>query len=339
MKHNKCGYEWYIEPNAFLRGNRCLKCSGKIKKTTEQFKQEVSKLVNNEYNILGEYINNKTKIEFIHNICGYKFMMKPNSFLSRQRCPKCSGKMKKNTEQFIQEVYDLVRDEYEVQGEYINNKIKIPIKHNICEHTWDISPNNFLKGYRCPKCAGLLPYTTETFKEKVYSLVQDEYSVLGEYINANTNIYMKHNICNFKYNVKPSKFLRGNRCPQCNESKGERKVRYYLENKNIIFIPQYTFNNLLSDYNNPLKFDFGVFDNNNNLKQLIEYDGKQHFEIVEGWTTEEEYNIIQYYDQLKNNYCKKYNIPLLRIPYWDFNNIENILEGDNNIHMGKKEMD
>ena len=31
-------------------------------------------------------------------------------------------------------------------------------------------------------------------------------------------------------------------------------------------------------------------------------------------------------DGIKNNYCKNNNIPLLRIPYWEFNNIEKILE-------------
>ena len=31
-------------------------------------------------------------------------------------------------------------------------------------------------------------------------------------------------------------------------------------------------------------------------------------------------------DQIKNKYCKDNNITLIRIPYWDFDNIENILK-------------
>ena len=30
-------------------------------------------------------------------------------------------------------------------------------------------------------------------------------------------------------------------------------------------------------------------------------------------------------DNIKNNYCRENNIKLLRIPYWDYDNIENIL--------------
>ena len=30
---------------------------------------------------------------------------------------------------------------------------------------------------------------------------------------------------------------------------------------------------------------------------------------------------------LKDKYCKENNIPLTRIPYWDFDNIEEIIEG------------
>lgn len=35
---------------------------------------------------------------------------------------------------------------------------------------------------------------------------------------------------------------------------------------------------------------------------------------------------IQKRDNIKTEYCKDNNITLIRIPYWDFNNIENILK-------------
>jgi len=34
---------------------------------------------------------------------------------------------------------------------------------------------------------------------------------------------------------------------------------------------------------------------------------------------------LQYHDKLKNEYCKKHNIKLVRISYKDFKNIEAIL--------------
>ena len=215
MLHNKCGYEYKVTPHSFISGTRCPKCGGKMKKTDEQFKQEIYDLVGDEYTVLGEYVNTSTKIKIIHNKCGFIFEIKPNSFLSGNRCLKCSGKMKKTTEQFKQEIFDLLGDEYTVLGEYINSKTKIEILHKKCGYKYSVKPNVFLSGSRCPKCAGSMKKNTEIFKQEVFDLVNDEYTVLGEYINSKTKIIMRHNKCGYKYKVAPNNFLRGNRCPNC----------------------------------------------------------------------------------------------------------------------------
>lgn len=41
---------------------------------------------------------------------------------------------------------------------------------------------------------------------------------------------------------------------------------------------------------------------------------------------EEMLDDIKYRDNIKTTYCSINNIDLLRIPYWDFSNIENILK-------------
>ena len=81
----------------------------------------------------------------------------------------------------------------------------------------------------------------------------------------------------------------------------------------MIFEKEYKFQNLLSQKGNPLKFDFAIIDNNSILF-LIEYDGIQHF-TIRGWNDEEHLKQNQYNDELKNQYCKKNNIKLLRIKY------------------------
>lgn len=72
-------------------------------------------------------------------------------------------------------------------------------------------------------------------------------------------------------------------------------------------------------------FDFAIIDNNEKVTTLIEYDGRQHFEPISDFGGEEGFKITQNNDSIKNKYCKNNNIPLLRIPYWDFDNIELIL--------------
>ena len=52
-----------------------------------------------------------------------------------------------------------------------------------------------------------------------------------------------------------------------------------------------------------------------------------HYEAKGGWNTPERLAQTQYYDQIKNEYAKSHNIPLKRIPYWDYDKItlENIM--------------
>jgi hypothetical protein len=57
--------------------------------------------------------------------------------------------------------------------------------------------------------------THEEFMSEVYSLVGDEYSILGEYQSSHSKITFKHNKCQSEYEVSPSNFLSGKRCPSC----------------------------------------------------------------------------------------------------------------------------
>lgn len=112
------------------------------------------------------------------------------------------------------------------------------------------------------------------------------------------------------------------RCKYCNSiSEGERLVSNILNKKKIKFKQQYSFPDLLSENDNPLKFDFAIF-YKDNLHYLIEYDGEQHYKSIYG---EDNLEITKYRDNLKNIYCKNNNIKLIRIPFWEFDNIETII--------------
>ena len=151
-------------------------------KTHEQFIKEVFKEVGNEYTILGQYLNSKTKIEIKHNKCGYTFNMQPHNFIDlSQRCPRCAANARKTNKQFLQEVYQLVGNEYTFLEAYVTNNTLIKVKHNKCGHIYKVRPSNFLSGKRCPKCAGCIKKTTKQFKQEIYDLYKGEYEVLGEY--------------------------------------------------------------------------------------------------------------------------------------------------------------
>lgn len=115
----------------------------------------------------------------------------------------------------------------------------------------------------------------------------------------------------------------------CINSRGEKKIIEILLSNNINFATQYTFNDLVGERGGKLRFDFAIFDDNNNLKQLIEFDGRQHYYGPEGnWTHSYPKEVLQANDQRKNLYCKNHNIKLNRIPYYELKNIteKNLLE-------------
>lgn len=116
-------------------------------------------------------------------------------------------------------------------------------------------------------------------------------------------------------------------CPYCFDtkkfifSKGEKAIENILNQLNIIYIPQYTFNECRDK--NMLPFDYYL----PHLNKCIEYDGQHHyfpvnFNGITDELAEENYKNTLKHDNIKNEYCKTNHIPLLRIPYYDFSNID-----------------
>lgn len=107
----------------------------------------------------------------------------------------------------------------------------------------------------------------------------------------------------------------------CLKSKGEEKIAKLLTENNISFKREYIIKDLsLSTGGNP-RFDFAIFDNDGILKYFIEYHGEQHYYSRGNIFTKEKVNTIQQRDREKENYCKNVNIPLIIIPYTNFNTI------------------
>lgn len=108
----------------------------------------------------------------------------------------------------------------------------------------------------------------------------------------------------------------------CLVSKGEYYVGNILNKMGLNYKKQYTFLDLKGK-NKPLRFDFAVFEKEK-LHCLIEYQGRQHYEPIEDFGGEENFNIQRFYDEKKRHYCEENNIKLIEIPYWDFNKIDEI---------------
>lgn len=98
-------------------------------------------------------------------------------------------------------------------------------------------------------------------------------------------------------------------------SRGEIKIEDILIESGMNFEEEYSFDDLISSSKRPLRFDFAVFDDNNELMFLIEYQGIQHYEPKSKFGGYSGLRKQQFNDMQKREYCKKHNIILIEIPY------------------------
>ena len=105
-------------------------------------------------------------------------------------------------------------------------------------------------------------------------------------------------------------------CGCISSSYGELKIKQLLEENNINFIQQYSFDDCKSDKNYKLKFDFAIF-KNQSLYCLVEFQGIQHYKESNKFDDHEKLEDRQKRDNIKRQYCKKNNISLIEIPYTD----------------------
>lgn len=103
-------------------------------------------------------------------------------------------------------------------------------------------------------------------------------------------------------------------CGCITDSKGVRKIKQILDNNNISYITEQTFESCkFEDSKQMARFDFYI-----NNEFLLEYDGIQHFREQDTNYFKDTLAQRQAHDQYKNDWCKNNLIPLKRIPYTDY---------------------
>jgi hypothetical protein len=279
------------------------------KLTTKIFVDRCVKKYGDEFDYtLTKYVNQHTKIKIICKVHG-EFEQTPNAHIRWGKCPKCNNKKAKTLNDFIDESNIAHNKKYNYElVEYKNNKTKVKIIcpiHGIFEQT----PLAHTRGQGCKKCS----IVNQRKDEKTFIIQSNilhgvyNYSLV-KYVNAHKKVKIiceKHGV----FEQSPNRHLRGDGCPICRESKGEKKISKILEGNKIIFIRQKKFDDCCDK--RKLPFDFYLPEYN----MCIEYDGRQHFESVVGFGGDEEFSKTQKHDKIKNEYCKENNIKLIRIKY------------------------
>lgn len=250
-----------------------------------------------------------------------------NHINKKSGCPLCKGFNLKNQDKIkiAQNIHLNKYDYSEIKGRILQ-KEKQPIKcveHGVFYQTWD---NHVNKKQGCPECAeyGRKKRTIESIITQTVGLNTDYKYYWDTYIDYYVPMDIecsKHGV--FKQTI--ANHLFGQRCPKCIRSMGEEKIEEILKSKKISYITQKTFKECINPKTKyMLRFDFYIPEKN----ILIEYDGELHFKSVEYFGGEKTLKKYKYLDNIKTKYCLDNNIKLIRIPYFNYTEISNILENE-----------
>lgn len=283
--------------------------------------------------LFDKYINTKTKLLAMTQE-GYKFYMSLENLKNNKNDNCFSNKNEfylENIQQLINnQNLNLIALEKVVKLDN-NNKVKTFVKCKCSIHN-----NEFLtragdlrKGKGCKICGHVKGknkqrLTLEDIKCKLKEKNDKIEIISNEYINNNTKLLCRCKTCGYEWYISWANLQSLSTCSQCMGSHGEKKIINYFKKNDIPYEYQYRFDDCKDE--RTLPFDFYL----HQFNLCIEYDGQLHYETCRYSKNEEKMNLKlqkqQEHDKIKDNYCKNKNIKLLRIPYWEFNNIEQILK-------------
>lgn len=244
---------------------------GELRKRTKEGIDKFLEVVKERgHTIVGVYQGDKKKIEIDYH-CGHEpsFII-PNAYKRGQGCKECQyDVIRKRGEESLRK--EIEKNNHKLLSPYqdAHKKVKIDIG---CEHGYiEISPNSYLRGSRCRKCAGLC--TIEAKKKFHKTVKENGHKLFGEYNNDNTKVMIDIGCGHGSFPITPRKYLQGRRCPRCHDSNGEKIIKEWLKKNNYKFEEQFSLDG------KPYKYD--IFLDCFEKGLLIEVNGRQHYEYVE----------------------------------------------------------
>jgi len=278
------------------------------------------------------YSGNKELLLFYCKKCQENFHMSWDNVFHHKGCSVCSGHQIGEKTSLAYMKPELIKEwicsdnnltPYEVN---IHSKENVLWKCSLCGNTEKQKVRDKLKSKGCKICSGLL-LSDKNRLSILYPELLNEWDYENNIItpenvkyNSKDKFWWVCSVCNNKWNSSPRhRTHEKSGCPNCNFSKGEKKIESYLNILNISKITQYKFEDCRNIL--PLPFDFYLPDYN----LCIEYHGEQHYKSKEFFGGNKSFKEQKRRDKIKEKYCVNNNIFLLIIPYWEFTNIELII--------------
>lgn len=219
---------------------------------------------------------------------------------------------RKTHEEFIDELNN-TNHNIKILGEYINTHTPIECECRICGNIWNIRPNDLLRGSGCNKCKydklrKLFAKSQEDFVKRIKE-IDENISVLGEYVNNSTNVLVQCKLCGNTFYLIPNNVFNRKRipCPVCDD--GISYPNKFVRN----FLSQLPIKNLIYEWR-PTWGKQCLYDNYfmyNNNEYVIEADGVQHFQKNNSSIFKPKE--VQKKDKIKDELASNHNIIVIRI--------------------------
>jgi hypothetical protein len=314
-----------MKPNSHFNGQGCPKCgriSAKenIKLDYSEFLIRAEKTHKNLYFYdENSYVNYTSKMKIYCSEHGY-FDQIPHAHISMKAgCPKCgylkSSKSNTKSWESVLDIFQSIHgDRYNYKTEtYINVTTKMSIQ--CLKHGWfEQNPSQHFNGHGCKFCG----IEDNAERKKIHF---EEFIIKSKLTHGDRYIYSENDYKDIFTPIQieclkhgyflqiPRDHYRGSGCPKCSSSRGENLLRLLLEEFDIQFEEQKSFDGLY--LKNKLKCDFFLPKYNT----VIEYNGIQHYEPIDPFGGIQGLRDTQKRDIVKYDYLTSNNIKLIIVKY------------------------
>lgn len=168
--------------------------------------------------IIGEIKNSRTKVLCRCKVCGYEWAGVPDHLKHGCGCPSCAGNKKLSHEEHIAAI-NKINPNVEVLGKIKNDSTKVLCRCTICNHKWEVRPNDLKRGKGCPECAKIKIANTLKLAqaEQIAAIakVNPNIEVLGEITRNDKKVLCRCLICRHEWKATPNNIKHGYGCPAC----------------------------------------------------------------------------------------------------------------------------